>query len=288
MLTKATKNKKSKKTSNFKQQVINDHQYIKVVKEKERKMKWTVIVERSCLLQQARQDENNRQIPCGEQVQDLNYPRCDTSAALNTTSPHHSPCLPIPTQIIFILSVPVIILAIVSRFCDVLGIKSREFGDFNHSFNALNNECELRKSGLNNNKYCFGCGALTSHTLDTINVAVDTPAVGFKFGQICVGLAEFDNLESDLTDVLPPPATTLTNENEIQMRNKNVSYGPLSNTQAQTQTQHLTSPVIDIHDIMVKNGIESGQFDTIRYIFSGNMDGIGLQYDMFSGMFVFT
>ena len=107
----------------------------------------------------------------------------------------------------------------------------------------------------------------------TIDAGTDTS--GFKFCQICVGLTEGDNLECDLPGVIPAPAT---------VTNQNGSFGPHTHAQA----QHLTPPVINRNNSMVKNDIESCEFGTIRCIFGGNMDGIGLQYDMFSGMFVFV
>ena len=190
--------------------------------------------------------------------------------------------LPISNQIKFVLLVSVAVLTIASH----------EFDAFNHGFNALNIKCELGKSGLNNNKYGFDCGELASHIIDTIDAVADRPAVGFKFDQICVGLTEIDNLECDLSGVLPTPATAtiITNKNEIEMKNQNGAHEPHTHTQAQAQaqTKHSTAPVINRSNSMVNNGIELCEFNTIRCIFSGNIDGIGLQYDMFSGMFVFV
>ena len=45
--------------------------------------------------------------------------------------------------------------------------------------------------------------------------------------------------------------------------------------------------MIDKSNRMVKNAIESCEFDDTICVFNGNMDRIGLQYDMLSGMFIF-
>ena len=251
------------------------------MKETERKMKWSQLVHRSCLLPQARQDENSPPTPGGEQIQDLNYPRCDTSAALNSTSPDSFFFFPFPKQIIFILLITAISSAIASRFGAVL--------DFKHGFNVLNDECELRKSGLNHNESGFDCGALASHTIHRIGTVADTPAPGFKFDPTGVELTEFDNLECDLTGVLSAPArvTTTTNENENKMMHQNGSNGPVTSTQTEAQTQHPTAAVIDRNDRMVVIGKQLPTFDNIGCIFNGNIDRNGLRYDMLSGMFFF-
>ena len=108
------------------------------MKEKETKMAWALIVNRSCLLQQARQAANSLPTPGGEQIQELNYHRCDTSAALNTMRPDPSFCLSFPKQTIFLLLIPAIVLAIASRFAP-------EFGYFKYDVSPLNNECKSRK-----------------------------------------------------------------------------------------------------------------------------------------------
>ena len=67
------------------------------------------------------------------------------------------------------------------------------------------------------------------------------------------------------------------------MKFQNGPNGPLTNT----ETQHSTASVIVTHDKIVATGMESHEFDYIGFIFNGNLDGIGLQYDMLPGMFIF-
>ena len=57
--------------------------------------------------------------------------------------------------------------------------------------------------------------------------------------------------------------------------------------QAQTQTQHSTAPVINIKTKIGATSVQSREFDNIECIFNGSMDGIDLQCDMLSGMFIF-
>ena len=97
-------------------------------------------------------------------------------------------------------------------------------------------------------------------------------------------MIEYDDLECDLSVVLPAQVTTAINENENKMEYKNKQSGPLANTQEEAQTQHSIASVIDKKDRMVTNGMELREFDYNGCIFNGNTDGIGSQYDMLSGM----
>ena len=93
--------------------------------------------------------------------------------------------------------------------------------------------------------------------------------------------------DSDINNTYSYYATTATDENENKQKHEKGPDGTIMNTQTTAQIQHPTAPIIDrIHEIVVM-GKGSREFDNIECIFNGNIDRIGLQYNMLSGMFIF-
>ena len=181
------------------------------VKVKERKTKWSLIVDRS----NQRQTTKQRFVSSWAQI-------CSNSEEISVNRPIEfiSLITPLPTgQPRFILAILAIGLVIATIFKRVFGLESRDFGGFNNVFNVFVNENKWEKSSLRNNE-CYFCDVLSSPLNDTIDVAVDTAAIAFNLCPIGVGLAEFAVDGYLFSAGLKAPATVavVTNENENKMK----------------------------------------------------------------------
>ena len=264
-----------KKTVTFNKKLDNNH-HIRVVKEEKRKMKWPLIICRSCLLQQERQ----RFVSTWAQI-------CSKSVEISVIFPNESAplCASRSFRTILFLVFSAIVLAIASIFAALLQLRPGDFNGFNDYFNGF----EWAKSGLSDNEYGFDCGTLASHTFDTMHTIGATHTQSVNFDQTSVRLVKFNNVEGDSSGALAATttATILTNENDNKKRYKSGLIELHIIAEAQAQPQHSTAPVINRKDQIGATGIESREFDNIECIFNGSMDGIDLQYDTLSGMFIF-
>lgn len=183
---------------------------------------------------------------------------------------------PLPRGIIFILAIGSPIRAIFES-------KSRDFGDFRHVFNVFINPFKLES------RCDFDRDVSSSHATDTIDTVHVTQTQSFNFDSTGVGLSEFNTLECGLIAVLTATttATGITNENKNKMKYKCESNEPLLNKQAKAQRRHSTAPAIDQSNKIDPNSVESRKFDNVEGIFNGKMNQIGLQYDMFSGVYFY-
>ena len=198
------------------------------MKEKVTKMNWHLITEGSS---QQKANKGKKSLWKGGE------PMLSCNSNCNSNS--HSP----PRQAIFILLFVAIVLSIATILNPVFGFKSREFGDFNNDFNVLNNDFELEQNGLIDNEYGL-CDVLQSPVFDIIGVAAYTPPAVF----------EFIKKRTELLHEFGDLATTVTNENDIGMKNKSWPNGQHTNTQTQQQ-QHTAAPVIDSDDNFGATGI---------------------------------
>ena len=183
-----------KKTVTSHKKLQNNHMI--VVKEKERKMKWPLIVDRSCQ-QATKMSKKSPPTPDG----DSNHPCTIASAALSSRQRQYHRA----RQTIFIL----LILAIGLLVFGVIPRENVIFDVENNGNNFLYEyECEF---------YCDALSSQVSNASDTIGAAT---APSSNCGPGCVGPGEFNVNGCHLSAVLPATtiatiATTVGIENDI-------------------------------------------------------------------------
>ena len=252
-----------KKNCIFKPKLDNNH--MRVVKEKGRRMKWPLFVDRS-RQQPTNMNKKNPLTSGGEPLKDSNHPCTIASAALS--SPHLHSHRPRPT--IFIL----LVLAIGLLVFDIIPRENVIFDIANNGFDVLYEyECE------------FYCDALSSHVSNASDTNGAATVTSCNCCPGCVGLGEFNVSGCDLAAVLPATtiatiATTVGIENEIIFDSDDTLHTPQPGPDVPAPP-HDTLHTIDRTRPV---GVGLREFDVN---FNGNMDIIGLPYDMLSSMFIF-
>ena len=242
------------------------------MKEKERKMKWQLIISRSCLLQQARQ----RFVSTWAQI-------CSKSVEISIDFPNESAplCAPCSSHPILFLLFSAIVSAIASIFAAVFPLKPGDFNGFNDYFNVFDNGFEWAKSGLSNNEYGV-CDILLSPVFNTIGAAADTTATAFNLCPTPVGLEKFGDLGCDLFTVLSVQATETT-ITIIENKTKSGPNGPHTQTQ-----QQQAAPAIDSIDKISPTGVGLRDSDINGCVFDVVFNEYELECDISSGMCIFS
>ena len=211
---------------------------------KGRKMKWPLIVDRSCQ-QNTKQSEKSPSQTEGELTPFRMTPQSHSHTA----------------SISFVLCIPAIVLLIVTRIKCLFTINSRESGDANHDLNVFDNEFKLEKSGLNDEyDFDFDFAVLTTITFDIIGAIVNTPAPSFNFTATGVASHEFNNLGYEFNAVLAPAAAVIIviNGKKIKMK---------YDSGLQQQQQLLRYPIVPVIDKMAPRGIGFCEFNNTGYTF---------------------
>ena len=155
--------------------------------------------------------------PGGEQLEESNFHRDNTSELMNTTFAVISiPVHPQTNIVIFLATVLAVVLVFYQN--------SNGFADFNDDFNTSNNDFKVEL------QYDLGdeLTSFTKHATDTIDAAAYTSPVPFNLPLIGVGLAVNSKIIPNLCTATPALtiATIITNENENEIMFDSGSNGP--------------------------------------------------------------
>ena len=159
------------------------HPYMREVESESESKMMSLIAHRSS--QQATQRFVSTRAQIWSNSVESNFFFFDCQNAPLCASPPFRPFRPRP---ILILLFSAIVLAIATIFGDIFGLIPRGFAGVNVENNILNNECELAKSGLNNNDDCDN-GSSCHNQSELTPPPNDT---AFCFNPIGAGLCEFN------------------------------------------------------------------------------------------------